>query len=223
MNKWNMNDNSWNQYRSYEGDKVLALKTMQEPLMDPMSDHREETSTRTASEISIKMDPKTMASILMVLRATSTLIILMPLTGPTGPTMDKETSTMDLGASTRMVSETNPKTMASILMVLRVTSTLTILLPLTGPTGLTVDLGASTRMVSETNPKTMASNPIDKEASVQMAPRRTSILPLEYLNPTLLHSETQTETLYLKTTLDLYKLRVQCTLRGFSCSILLLL
>merc|ERR1711988_1664716 len=195
MNKWNMNDNSWNQYRSYEGDKVLALKTMQEPLMDPMSDHREETSTRTASEISIKMDPKTMASILMVLRATSTLIILMPLTGPTGPTMDKETSTMDLGASSILAPSTD----------------------------LTVDLGASTRMVSETNPKTMASNPIDKEASVQMAPRRTSILPLEYLNPTLLHSETQTETLYLKTTLDLYKLRVQCTLRGFSCSILLLL
>merc|ERR1711973_650603 len=118
-----------------------------------------------------------MASILMVLRVTSTLTILLPLTGPTGPTMDKGTSS--------------------------------ILAP---STDLTVDLGASTRMVSETNPKTMASNPIDKEASVQMPPRRTSILPLEYLNPTLLHSETQTETLYLKTTLDLYKLRVQCTL-----------
>jgi len=65
-----------------DAGKALVLRAIK--------NHKEETSTRTVSEISTKTDVKTMPSILMFLRETSTS---MPSTDPMDPTMDQEIST----------------------------------------------------------------------------------------------------------------------------------
>merc|ERR1719373_1045822 len=140
------------------------------------------------------MDPKTMASILIVLRATSTLTTLVP-------SMDLIDLTMFL------------ETLVPLMALTMDLETSTTLVPLMY---LTMDLETSTRMVSETDPKTMASKLTGKEVSTRM---EISTLRLEDLSSTP-PSETQIETLDLRTTMvllvrvDLNKFKVKSSMRG---------
>ena len=170
-----------------DAGKALVLRAIK--------NHKEETSTRTVSEISTKTDVKTMPSILMFLRETSTSTTLMPSTDPMDPTMDQEISTtlpsmdltMDPTMDQEMISEISmdPKTMPSILV----------------------------------DHKEISTQP--REVTLEISTLPLEDLNRDQTTP----SETQTETLHLKemdlkiTSMDLNKTIVKNCKRRFSCSI----